>query len=420
MNEIKAELISIGDELLYGQIVDTNAQWISAELDKIGVKVVRKTTIGDVESEILTAFAEAEARAQIILITGGLGPTNDDLTKPCLAKYFNSTISIHEQALKELTHLFESRGYKLTDTNRKQAELPDKCTMISNRMGSAPGMWFENNGKIFMSMPGVPHEMKNMMTLDVLPKLKQFFKTPSIIHRLVMTAGIGESWLADKIKSWEMALPSNIKLAYLPSVSQVRLRLTGIGDEYESLKATIDEAIHALIPLIGEHIYGYDGQTLEAAVGEILVKQGKTLALAESCTGGFIAHTITSIPGSSRYFNGGIIPYQNEIKQEQLNVKAETLQEFGAVSEATVIEMAENARQKFSTDIGVSSSGIAGPGGGSDEKPVGLVWIACANGIATKTRKLQFGDNRLVNIQRSTRAALYLLWQTLNENNKEK
>ncbi len=420
MNQILAELISIGDELLYGQILDTNSQWISAELDKIGIKVIRKTTVGDVESEILTAFQEASSRAAIILITGGLGPTNDDLTKPCLAKYFDSPISINEKALKELTHLFESRGYTLTPTNRKQAELPDKCTMISNKMGSAPGMWFEQDGKVFMSMPGVPHEMKGMMKDDVLPKLKAFYHTPNIIHRLVMTAGIGESWLSDKIKDWETALPAHIKLAYLPSVSQVRLRLTGIGADFDVLEMEINEAIEKLQPLIGNYIYGYDSQTLEAAIGEILTRQSKTLALAESCTGGYIAHTVTSIPGSSRYFNGGMVPYQNEIKHQLLGVSNDTLSDFGAVSEETVIEMAENVRKKYNADYGISSSGIAGPGGGSEEKPVGLVWIACANGQKTITKRLQFGDNRMINIQRSTRAALYLLWQTLKENHAEK
>lgn len=420
MSQVPAELISIGDELLYGQIVDTNSQWMSAELDKIGIKVIRKTTVGDVESEILRAFGEAEGRADVILISGGLGPTNDDLTKPCLAKYFNTTISLHPQALKELTHLFESRGFTLNERNKKQAELPDKCTMVRNRLGSAPGMWFERNRKIFVSMPGVPHEMKEMMQREVLPKVKAFYQTPTILHKMIKTAGIGESWLADKIKDWESNLPPHLKLAYLPGLMQVRLRLTGTGPNRPVLEQEIEREIAKLLPLIDPFIFGFDSETLESAIGKILVEQQKTLATAESCTGGHIAQTITSIAGSSRYFNGGVVPYHNDLKVNLLHVNPETLKKYGAVSEQTVIEMANNVRDVFKTDIGLSSSGIAGPGGGTKEKPVGLIWIAYADGDKTITKKLQLGDQRLINIQRTTIAALYLLWQSLTQKNREK
>lgn len=420
MSQVPAELISIGDELLYGQIVDTNSQWMSAELDKIGIKVIRKTTVGDVESEILRAFGEAEGRADVILISGGLGPTNDDLTKPCLAKYFNTTISLHPQALKELTHLFESRGFTLNKRNKKQAELPDKCTMVRNRLGSAPGMWFERNRKIFVSMPGVPHEMKEMMQREVLPKVKAFYQTPTILHKMIKTAGIGESWLADKIKDWESNLPPHLKLAYLPGLMQVRLRLTGTGPDRPVLEQEIEREIAKLLPLIDPFIFGFDSETLESAIGKILVEQQKTLATAESCTGGHIAQTITSIAGSSRYFNGGVVPYHNDMKINLLHVNPETLKKHGAVSEQTVIEMANNVRDVFKTDIGLSSSGIAGPGGGTKEKPVGLIWIAYADGDKTITKKLQLGDQRLINIQRTTIAALYLLWQSLTQKNREK
>ena len=420
MSKVLAELISIGDELLYGQIVDTNSQWMSAELDKIGVKVVRKTTVGDVESEILQAFKEAEERADVILITGGLGPTSDDLTKPCLAIHFDSPISLHPQALAELTSLFESRGFNLNERNKKQAELPDKCTMISNRLGSAPGMWFERNRKIFVSMPGVPHEMKEMMRTQVLPKVKQFYQTPAILHKMIMTAGIGESWLADKIKDWENNLPSHLKLAYLPGLMQVRLRLTGMGNEGDSVEKDMLHEIDKVLPIIDKHVYGFDGESLEAAVGRILVEQQKTIATAESCTGGYIAHTITSIAGSSRYFNGGLIPYQNDMKVKLLNVDPDTLKKHGAVSEETVWEMANNVRKVFKADIGISSSGIAGPGGGTKEKPVGLIWVAYADGEKTITKKLQLGDQRLINIRRTTITALYLLWQSLVQKNGEK
>ena len=420
MSQVLAELISIGDELLYGQIVDTNSQWISAELDKIGIKVVRKTTVGDIESEILQSFKEAEGRADVVLITGGLGPTNDDLTKPCLAKYFNSPISLHPQALRELTELFESRGFSLNERNKEQAALPDKCTMISNRLGSAPGMWFERDRKIFASMPGVPHEMKEMMKSVVLPKVKQFYQTPVILHKMIMTVGIGESWLADKIEDWESNLPSHLKLAYLPGLMQVRLRLTGMGRDRATLERDISQEIAKVLPIIDKFVYGFDGDTLEAAIGKILVEQQKTLATAESCTGGHIAQTITSIPGSSRYFNGGMIPYQNDMKVNLLHVNPNTLKQHGAVSEETVIEMANNVRKVFKADIGISSSGIAGPGGGTDEKPVGLIWIAYADGEKTITKKLQLGDQRLINIRRTAIAALYLLWQSLAQKNREK
>ena len=420
MSQVLAELISIGDELLYGQILDTNSQWMSAELDKIGVKVIRKTTVGDVESEILQALEEAWKKVDVVLISGGLGPTNDDLTKPCLAKFFDSPISMHPQALKELTALFESRGFTLNDRNKQQAELPDKCTMISNKLGSAPGMWFEKDGKVFASMPGVPHEMKGMMRDEVLPKVKQFYQTPTILHKMIMTAGIGESWLADKIKDWEDGLPPHLKLAYLPGLMRVRLRLTGMGQDRESLKSEMQSEIAKVLPVIDKYVYGFDGESLEAAIGRVLTGQQKTLATAESCTGGYIAQAITSIPGSSRYFNGGLIPYQNDMKINLLHVNPDTLKKHGAVSEETVIEMANNVRKVFKTDIGISSSGIAGPGGGSKEKPVGLIWIAYADGDKTITKKLQFGSQRSINIQRTTMAALYLLWQSLAQKNGEK
>ncbi|MDN5199867.1 competence/damage-inducible protein A [Fulvivirgaceae bacterium BMA10] len=417
MNDVLAELITIGDEILYGQIVDTNTQWMSEKLDEIGIKTIRKTTVGDNEDQIMQAFREAESRANIVLITGGLGPTNDDITKPCLANFFNSPISLHQQAYSELKELFETRGFQLTETNKRQAELPDKCTMISNRHGSAPGMWFERNNKVFVSMPGVPHEMKAMMKENVLEKLQNFYHTPTIFHKMIQTVGIGESWLSDTIKDWEGNLPSNISLAYLPGLMQVKLRLTAMGSDIIALEEQVNQQVDNLIPLIEKHVFGYDNETLEEAIGKLLIKQEKTLSTAESCTGGHIAHTITSVPGSSAYYNGSLIPYQNDMKMDLLDVKKETLEMHGAVSEATVIEMAQNIRRKFRTDIGVASSGIAGPGGGTKEKPVGLVWIAYSDGNGTITKKLQLGHQRLINIKRTTTAVLYLIWQSLVQNN---
>jgi nicotinamide-nucleotide amidase len=409
MKTILAELLTIGDEILYGQIVDTNSQWMSVELSNAGIKVIRKTTVGDHEGEILAAFAEAEKRADIVLITGGLGPTNDDLTKPCLAKYFNCEVKIHEEALAEVTEFFKSRGRELTEINRQQAALPVCSEKITNVLGTAPGMWFERNGKVFVSMPGVPHEMKRMMTDLVIPKLKNAFSTPAIYHKVIRTVGIGESFLAEKIVEWENALPPHIKLAYLPSLGEVKLRLTSIGNTTEALVNETELLTEKLRERIGQYIYGYGDEPLEVAVGKKLQDKKLTIAIAESCTGGYLSHLITSVPGSSSYFLGSIIPYDYAIKMRQLGVKPETLEQYGAVSEETIREMANLVRAKFNTDIGVATSGIAGPGGATAEKPVGTVWIAYSDKHQTVTRKLQLSKERLLNIKMASIAVLNLV-----------
>lgn len=409
----KAELLTIGDEILFGQIVDTNAQWMSVELTKAGIKVIRKTSVGDIESEILEAFREAEERADIILITGGLGPTSDDLTKPCLAKYFDCELKIHEEALREVTEFFKSRGRELTEVNRQQAALPVCCEKITNAMGTAPGMWFRRNGKVFVSMPGVPHEMKAMMTNIIIPKLKETFATPVIHHTMIRTIGIGESFLAEKIKSWETSLPAHIRLAYLPSLGQVKLRLTATGNDIAALKEEGAALASQLNPLIGEYIFGYDENDIEIAIGKILKEKKLTLSCAESCTGGYLAHMITSVPGSSSYFLGGVIAYDNLVKTNTLDVRGETILAHGAVSEETVREMAINVRLKLGTDIGVATSGVAGPHGGTEEKPVGTVWIAYADETKVVTRKLQLSKDRIINIKMSSIAVLNLVRQNV-------
>jgi nicotinamide-nucleotide amidase len=409
MKAILAELLTIGDEILYGQIIDTNSQWMSLELNKVGVKVIRKTSIGDVESQIMTAFAEAEKRADLVLITGGLGPTSDDITKPCLAKYFNCEVKIHEEALAEVTEFFASRGRTLTDTNRQQAALPVCCTKITNTIGTAPGMWFERNGKVFMSMPGVPHEMKRMMKESVVPRLLKTFSMPVIVHKIICTAGIGESMLADKIAGWEKALPEHIKLAYLPSLGEVKLRLTAIGADANTMKREIDELTEKLKPLAGEYIFSFDDESLEVIVGKLLRSKKLTLSIAESCTGGYVSHLVTSVPGSSEYFIGSMIPYAYEIKMRQLGVKPETLEKYGAVSEPTINEMANVVRARFNTDIGVATSGIAGPGGATPDKPVGTVWIAYSDKHRTVTKKLQLSKDRMINIRMASTAVLNLI-----------
>lgn len=408
MQAVNAEIIAIGDELLYGQIMDTNSHWISQELDAVGVRVVRKTTVGDNRTDILTAFEEASKRADLILITGGLGPTQDDLTKPLLAEYFGCEIVEVPEAVAAVSAYFTRRGREMTLLNTLQGHLPTCCTYVPNEVGTAPGMWFEQKGCYWMSMPGVPHEMKKLVKDFVLPKLSQVFELPVIYHKLIKTAGIGESWLADLIKDWENALPAHIRLAYLPSLGHVKLRLTAFGTNKEQLQQEVAAQIQVLLPQIEKYVYGYDEETLETALGKLLRNAGKTIALAESCSGGYVSHLITTVPGSSAYFQGAVVPYHNTFKERILGVKSETLSSHGAVSEATVAEMAEGVRSLFNADYGLASSGIAGPDGGSPDKPVGTVWIGCAGPEGVETRKLQLTQDRMLNIQLTGVAVLNL------------
>jgi len=416
MKPILAEVITIGDEILYGQITDTNTQWISAELNKIGVRTVRKSSVGDQAEPILQILREAETRADLIILTGGLGPTKDDITKHTLATYFGTRLVINEEALADVTAFFKSRGREMTKLNRQQAALPENCTFISNQSGTAPGMWFEKEGKVFISMPGVPFEMKWLMTHAMLPKLQQYFRLPFIYHRMIRTVGMGESFLAEKIAHWEDHLPSAIRLAYLPGFGGVRLRLTATGTELALLREQVQQQIDAVLPLIDTFVYGYDDDELEKVVGDLLRQNGQTLATAESCTGGYVAHLITQVPGSSSYYLGGIIPYSNDLKISLAGVKPETLQQYGAVSEQTARELAEGVRIKLGANIGISSTGVSGPTGGTEEKPVGTVWIACSDGTRTEAKKLQLSQFREVNVQLTATYLLNLLRMTLSKN----
>lgn len=408
MSPVKAEIIAIGDELLYGQIIDTNSHWISQELDLRGVRVVRRTTVGDNREDILKAFAEAEKRADLVLITGGLGPTQDDLTKPLMAEFFDCPIVENPEAVAAVTEFFKKRGREITPLNILQGHLPACCTYVPNVVGTAPGMWFEEKNTYWMSMPGVPHEMKKLMNDFVLPKLPEIFSLPVIVHQVIKTVGIGESWLADLIRDWENALPDHIRLAYLPSLGHVKLRLTGFGSDTEKLNQEIQDQINLVLPQIDQYVYGYNEETLETAIGKLLKKSNKTLALAESCTGGYISHLVTSVPGSSSYFQGAVVPYHNQFKQEVIEVKKETLEKHGAVSEETVIEMSQGVKKLFQSDFGLASSGIAGPDGGTETKPVGTIWIACAGDGFVETKKLQLTQDRMLNIQLTAVAVLNL------------
>ncbi len=418
MSTVTAEIIAIGDELLYGQIMDTNSHWISQELDAVGVRVVRKTTVGDNRTDILTAFEEASKRANLILITGGLGPTQDDLTKPLLAEYFGCEIVEVPEAVAAVSAYFTRRGREMTRLNILQGHLPTCCTYVPNEVGTAPGMWFEQKGCYWMSMPGVPHEMKKLVKDFVLPKLSQVFDLPVIYHKLIKTAGIGESWLADLIKDWENALPSHIRLAYLPSLGHVKLRLTAFGEDKKVLAAAVEQQIQNVLPLISSYVYGYDEETLETAIGKLLKNAGKTLALAESCSGGYISHLITTVPGSSNYLRGTVVPYHNDLKEQILGVSSATLAQHGAVSEETVREMAIGVKKLFGADFALASSGIAGPDGGTPDKPVGTVWISCAGPDFVEAKLLQLTQDRIINIQLTGVAVLNLLRICFLKHNK--
>jgi nicotinamide-nucleotide amidase len=409
MKLVLAEVITIGDEILYGQITDTNTQWMGVELGKLGIKIIQKTSIGDSESEILRILAEAESRADVILITGGLGPTKDDITKKTLCKYFDDELVINEDALAFVTDFFVKRGRELTEINRLQAAVPSKCTYLANKTGTAPGMWFDRNGKVFVSMPGVPHEMKYLMNNEVLPRVKAFFQTPILQHKVIRTIGIGESMLAEKIENWEDNLPKNIKLAYLPSFGQVRLRLTGFGEDETVLKQQIDTEVDKLIPQIEKYVFSQVDEDLEYAIGRILKERGQTVSIAESCTGGYVSHLITKVAGCSAYFMGSVVSYSNEAKMNILGVKSDTLEAHGAVSEETIKGMAEGVRKVMNTDFGVATSGVAGPDGGTPEKPVGTIWLAVASKNRTIARKILMTQQRDTNIQYGSVAALNLL-----------
>ncbi len=406
MQQTTAEIITIGDEILFGQITDTNTAWMGKALTDIGVRVVRKSSVGDWEVDILAALAEAENRADVVLITGGLGPTKDDITKKTLCRYFDTALEINPEAEAAVTDFFEKRGRTLTELNRLQAALPVGSTYLPNRRGTAPGMWFERAGTVFVSLPGVPHEMKGLMTDEVLPRLKKRFETPTIFHKIIQTVGIGESYLAEKIAAWEDALPPHLRLAYLPSLGSVKLRLTGTGADEAALRREVGEQVQAVLPLIHSFVFGFDQDELVEVVGKLLTQFNQSVATAESCTGGYLAHQLTRYSGSSKHFMGGIVSYSNEAKMQFLGVKAATLLEHGAVSEATIREMAEGVRLRFGTTFGLATSGIAGPDGGTEQKPVGTIWIAVSTAEDIFTRKLQLGGDREQNIHLT---AIYLL-----------
>ena len=403
---INAEIISIGDELLIGQVVNTNASWMAAILNKSGIQVKHIVSISDSEDAIREALDTASQRANIILMTGGLGPTKDDITKHVLADYFGSKLIFHEATFEQVKQLFRVRNYEVTPVNRRQAEIPENCIPLHNQHGTAPGMWFEKDDKVYVSMPGVPFEMKGLMADHVIPKLISRFSLPHIYHKTIMTFGMGESRLAEKIEDIEDNLPQHIKLAYLPQPGIVRLRLSASGSDKTKLEGEIQYWCDQIVQRIPDLVFGYDDISMEEVVGQLLTEKGMSLSTAESCTGGYLAHLITSIAGSSAYFKGSIISYSNTVKTEELSVSQDDLEKYGDVSEKVVEQMARGVRKKMRSDYSLSTSGIAGPDGGTEEKPVGTVWIALASEGGVVSTLLHLGEHRGRNIRRSALAAL--------------
>lgn len=415
MNEVNASIITIGDELLIGQTVDTNSAFIGQELNKIGIWVKTRIAVGDVMEDILQALTEESKNSQIIIITGGLGPTADDITKPALCTYFNASLVVNEDALQNVKDIFTRLNRPLIERNLKQAEVPDNCTVLTNKRGTAPGMWFEKDGVVYVSLPGVPHEMKGLMESSVLPRLKEHFTLPTILHRTLLLAGKGESEVAELLRDFEPALPHHIKLAYLPAYGMVRLRLTGKSSDRVQLESELEQQFSHLKELVKEWQVADEDISIEQAVSQLLKNKGKTLATAESCTGGYIAHLITSNSGSSQFFYGTVVSYANEVKKDLLGVEESTLNEFGAVSEQTVSEMAAGALKALKTDYAIATSGIMGPEGGSPEKPVGTVWIAIAGPKGIRASKHFFRFDRQRNIALAAVTALNLLRKYLLE-----
>lgn len=409
-NFVKAKIISIGDELLIGQVINTNAAWLGNILTNNGIEVISTLTIGDGEKDIVGAL-DACSDVEIIVMTGGLGPTADDITKPTLCKYFGTELEFCQDAYDNVMSIFKLRGYQMTERNRGQAYIPKSCTYIPNRYGTAPCMWFEKDKSVYISMPGVPFEMKNVFEQEILPKLLEHFKVTPYISKVVMTTGVGESFLADAIKDWEEALPEFLSLAYLPQYGMVRLRLDGRHPDRAYLQQTIDNEIDKLSKIIGQYIFGYDEKPIAEAVLEKLKAVGKTLASAESCTGGTIAKMITAIPGSSDVFKGTVVSYATSVKEEVLGVNHDDVEKYTVVSQQVAEQMATGVRTLLKTDYAVATTGVAGPGGATEENPVGTVWIAVAGPNGVVTKRCNFGKDRGNNIERASITALEMVRQ---------
>lgn len=406
---MQAEIITIGDELLIGQIVDTNSAWLGSTLGDDGIKVIQITSVQDNAAQIVQAVNDALSRADIVLMTGGLGPTKDDITKKTLAEMFGMKLVRNEQVYEMVGKQLALRGIAFTELNQGQALVPDGCTVLPNRNGTAPGMWFERDGKVLISMPGVPFEMKALVKDEVLPRLRKHFALDANVHRTIITFGLAESILADTIASWEEALPPYLHLAYLPSALCIRLRLSAYEIDRQKAEQEIESQIEKLSKVIPHYIIGSEDDSLESVTGTLLKTRGETLATAESCTGGNIAHRFTAMPGASEYFKGGVVAYSNEVKMALLGVDPESLNRYGAVSQNVAEQMAEGVRRATGATYGISTTGIAGPTGGTPEKPVGTVWMAVATPNGVFSRRMVFGSVRSQNIERASSNCINLL-----------
>lgn len=420
MKEVTAEILSIGDELLIGQTINTNAGWMGGELALIGVRTFRTRVIGDDKAEILEALRTTVA--DIVLITGGLGPTKDDITKHTLCEYFGTRLVRHVDIERHIVEMFQRMGrpaHEMLEVNRAQADLPEACTVLPNTRGTASGMWFDRDGRAFISMPGVPYEMRGIMTDHVLPRVREQFKPPVIVHRTVLTAGLGESHLAQRIEKWEDGLAAEgIKLAYLPSPGMVKLRLSAYANaDAGEARQRVDRQAASLYKLVPELIFGEGDMTLEKAVGQLLKQRGQTLSLAESCTGGFLSHLVTSVPGSSAYYIGGVVSYANAVKMEELGIPSDMLELNGAVSQPVVERMAQGVRAALRSDWAIATTGIAGPDGGTPDKPVGTVWIAVAGPDGVVSKLGGFPGARDLVIERAAMSGLNLLRKQLAATN---
>jgi len=413
---MKSAIITIGDEILIGQVTDTNAVWISQKLNELGVQVGEMVTVSDHAGQITRTLDRYLGRFDLLIMTGGLGPTGDDITKQTLADYFESKMVTNPVVLERITAFFKERGRTMIESNLKQADVPEGCRVLINNHGTAPGMWFEKKGTIVISLPGVPYEMKGLMTDHVLPEIKIRSKVPEVVHRTIMTQGIPESYLAAMLRKWEAALPDCVKLAYLPNPGMVRLRLTVVDKCAEEAKQILDINIRKLLDIIPEHIFGYDDISLGASLGALVRERGLTMATAESCTGGNIAHLVTSVPGSSAYFLGSVVAYDNRIKSGVLGVDPALIEEKGAVSREVAEAMARGVQALMGSDTSISTSGIAGPGGGTEDKPVGTTWITVRHGDTSYSMKYRLGGSREQIIEQASHTALQLLRRLILRN----
>jgi nicotinamide-nucleotide amidase len=409
-----AELISIGDELLIGQTINTNAAWLGQELSLIGIRVKWVSTISDGESDILETIDLAFQRADLIIVTGGLGPTKDDITKHTLVKYFETRLVVNQDVLNKVESFFIKRGREILEVNRLQASLPESCEVLINNHGTASGMWFEKKDKVLLSMPGVPYEMKGIMNDYGFEKIKSFFNVQGLYHKTLLTTGIGESFLAKELSDWELELErEGLSLAYLPSPGMVKLRVSsyeGVSD-----KAKVEMYLNQVKERFPAFVYGWEDDTLAKVVSDLALRYNLKIGTVESCTGGGVANEIVSISGSSAYFEGSLVTYSYDLKTKLANVNPKTLEVFGAVSEETVVEMAVGGKNVLDVDFCVSISGIAGPDGGTEDKPIGTVWMAIAHNDGVETKKIKLGDNRQRNIQMTIFAALNFLRLTILE-----